>query len=119
MLEISQGRAFCLFTSYAQMKDVHERVSGAREVSAAAAGHSAATMLLDRFRSTPNAVLFATASFWQGVDVPGAQLSCVIIDKLPFAVPSDPIVAARVQRAAGGRAQRRSRNIRCRKRCWR
>ena len=53
--------------------------------------------MLERFRSTPNAVLFATASFWQGVDVPGAQLSCVIIDRLPFAVPSDPIVAARVR----------------------
>ena len=51
--------------------------------------------LLKKFRSTPNAVLFATASFWQGVDVRGEQLSCVIIDKLPFAVPSDPVVAAR------------------------
>ncbi len=54
-------------------------------------------MLLDRFRTTPNAVLFATSSFWQGVDVRGDQLSCVIIDKLPFAVPSDPIVAARIR----------------------
>ena len=60
-------------------------------------GTAPRSVLLDRFRSTPNAVLFATSSFWQGVDVPGAQLSCVIIDKLPFAVPSDPIVAARVQ----------------------
>ena len=51
--------------------------------------------LLDKFRETPNAVLFATSSFWQGVDVQGEQLSCVIIDKLPFAVPTDPIVAAR------------------------
>ncbi len=53
--------------------------------------------LLDRFRQTPNAVLFATSSFWQGVDVRGEQLSCVIIDKLPFAVPTDPIVAARTR----------------------
>ncbi len=53
--------------------------------------------LLDRFRETPNAVLFATSSFWQGVDVQGEQLSCVIIDKLPFAVPSDPVVAARTR----------------------
>ncbi len=60
-------------------------------------GTAPRSILLDRFRSTPNAVLFATSSFWQGVDVPGAQLSCVIIDKLPFAVPSDPIVAARVR----------------------
>jgi ATP-dependent DNA helicase DinG len=53
--------------------------------------------LLERFRNTPGAVLFATSSFWQGVDVPGAQLSCVIIDRLPFAVPTDPVVAARVR----------------------
>jgi ATP-dependent DNA helicase DinG len=52
--------------------------------------------LLEEFRSTPNAVLFATSSFWQGIDVPGDQLSCVIIDKLPFAVPSDPVVEARI-----------------------
>src|SRR5690606_9782023 len=55
------------------------------------------TGLLERFRETPNAVLFATSSFWQGVDVQGEQLSCVIIDKLPFAVPTDPIVAARAR----------------------
>ena len=58
-------------------------------------GSIAKTALLERFRETPNAVLFATTSFWQGVDVQGDQLSCVIIDKLPFAVPTDPIVAAR------------------------
>ena len=55
------------------------------------------TGLLDRFKHTQNAVLFATSSFWQGVDVRGDQLSCVIIDKLPFAVPTDPIVAARTK----------------------
>jgi ATP-dependent DNA helicase DinG len=97
MLEISEGRAFCLFTSYVQMKDVHQRVSGRVKFPLLLQGTAPRTVLLDRFRSTPNAVLFATASFWQGVDVPGAQLSCVIIDKLPFAVPSDPIVAARVK----------------------
>ena len=97
MLEISEGRAFCLFTSYAQMKDVHQRVSARVKFPVLLQGSAPRTVLLDRFRSTPNAVLFATASFWQGVDVPGAQLSCVIIDKLPFAVPSDPIVAARVK----------------------
>jgi ATP-dependent DNA helicase DinG len=97
MLEISKGRAFCLFTSYAQMKDVHQRVSSRVKFPLLLQGSAPRTVLLDRFRSTPNAVLFATASFWQGVDVPGAQLSCVIIDKLPFAVPSDPIVAARVK----------------------
>jgi ATP-dependent DNA helicase DinG len=97
LLEISQGRAFCLFTSNAQMKDLYERVSGRVRFPLLLQGTAPRTILLDRFRTTPNAVLFATASFWQGVDVPGAQLSCVIIDKLPFAVPSDPIVAARVR----------------------
>jgi ATP-dependent DNA helicase DinG len=97
LLEISQGRAFCLFTSYAQMKDVFGRVSSRVNFPTLLQGTAPRSVLLDRFRTTPNAVLFATASFWQGVDVPGAQLSCVIIDKLPFAVPSDPIVAARVR----------------------
>jgi ATP-dependent DNA helicase DinG len=97
LLEISQGRAFCLFTSYAQMKMIHERVSTRIPYPVLLQGTAPRSTLLDRFRNTPNAVLFATASFWQGVDVPGAQLSCVIIDKLPFAVPSDPIVAARVR----------------------
>ncbi|MGD0963775.1 MAG: ATP-dependent DNA helicase [Candidatus Acidiferrales bacterium] len=97
LLEISQGRAFCLFTSYAQMRDVHQRVSSQVPFPLLLQGTAPRSILLDRFRSTPNAVLFATASFWQGVDVPGSQLSCVIIDKLPFAVPSDPIVAARVR----------------------
>jgi len=97
LLEITAGRAFCLFTSYAQMKDVFERVSAMVRFPLLLQGTAPRSTLLDRFRSTPNAVLFATATFWQGVDVPGAQLSCVIIDKLPFAVPSDPIVAARVR----------------------
>ena len=63
-----------------------------------------ARALLEEFRSTPHCVLFATSSFWQGVDVPGEQLSCVIIDKLPFAVPNDPVVNARIEsiRQAGG-----------------
>src|SRR5258708_17418178 len=60
-------------------------------------GTARRSVLLERFKTTPNAVLFATSSFWQGVDVPGEQLSCVIVDRLPFAVPSDPIVAARVR----------------------
>ncbi|HWG58080.1 MAG TPA: ATP-dependent DNA helicase [Candidatus Acidoferrales bacterium] len=97
LLEISQGRAFCLFTSYTQMRDVHERVAALVDFPLLLQGTAPRSALLDRFRATPGAVLFATASFWQGVDVPGAQLSCVIIDKLPFAVPSDPIVAARVR----------------------
>jgi ATP-dependent DNA helicase DinG len=60
-------------------------------------GTAPRSVLLERFKNTPAAVLFATSSFWQGVDVPGEQLSCVIVDRLPFAVPSDPVVAARVR----------------------
>jgi ATP-dependent DNA helicase DinG len=97
LLEISRGRAFCLFTSYSQMRDLYERVSAQVSFPVLLQGTAPRSVLLDRFRTTPHAVLFATSSFWQGVDVPGAQLSCVIIDKLPFAVPSDPIVAARVR----------------------
>jgi ATP-dependent DNA helicase DinG len=69
-------------------------------------GDAPKNALLEEFRLTPNAVLFATASFWQGVDVQGEQLSCVIIDRLPFAVPSDPVVAARAHaiNADGGNA---------------
>jgi ATP-dependent DNA helicase DinG len=97
LLEISEGRAFCLFTSYSQMREIYERVSSRTGFPLLLQGTAPRPVLLDRFRTTPGAVLFATSSFWQGVDVPGAQLSCVIIDKLPFAVPSDPIVAARVR----------------------
>jgi ATP-dependent DNA helicase DinG len=61
-------------------------------------GEAPKPVLLDAFRTTPGAVLLATASFWQGVDVAGDQLSCVIVDKLPFASPSDPVVAARIER---------------------
>jgi len=96
LLELSEGRAFCLFTSYAQMKDLYERVSVRSPYPLMLQGTAPRSALLERFKVTPNAVLFATASFWQGVDVPGEQLSCVIVDRLPFAVPSDPIVAARV-----------------------
>jgi ATP-dependent DNA helicase DinG len=97
LLKLSAGRAFCLFTSYAQMKDLYERVSVRSPFPLLLQGTAPRSALLERFKTTPNAVLFATASFWQGVDVPGDQLSCVIVDRLPFAVPSDPIVAARVR----------------------
>jgi len=96
LLEISQGRAFVLFTSYAQMREVHDRLLGELEYPMLLQGTAPKNALLDEFRTTPNCVLFATSSFWQGVDVQGEQLSCVIIDRLPFAVPSDPVVKARV-----------------------
>lgn len=96
VLEVTQGRAFCLFTSYSQMHDIYERLLGELEYPMLIQGSAPRSALLEEFRTTPNATLFATSSFWQGVDVQGEQLSCVIIDRLPFAVPNDPVVAARV-----------------------
>ena len=106
LLEITRGRAFVLFTSYAQMNDIYQRLLGEIEFPMLRQGDAPKSALLEEFRLTPNAVLFATSSFWQGVDVQGEQLSCVIIDRLPFAVPSDPVVAARVKAidADGGNA---------------
>jgi ATP-dependent DNA helicase DinG len=106
LLEISRGRAFVLFTSYAQMNEIYQRLLGLIEFRVLRQGDAPKSALLEEFRLTPNAVLFATSSFWQGVDVQGEQLSCVIIDRLPFAVPSDPVVAARVKAidADGGNA---------------
>ena len=106
VLHASRGRAFCLFTSYAQMRDLYERLLPVLDFPLLLHGTAPRKALLDQFRETPNAVLFGTSSFWQGVDVQGESLSCVIIDKLPFAVPSDPIVKARMDAiaAAGGNA---------------
>jgi ATP-dependent DNA helicase DinG len=106
LLEITRGRAFVLFTSYAQMKDVYERLCSQLPFRLFLQGEAPKNALLEEFRLTSNAVLFGTSSFWQGVDVQGEQLSCVIIDRLPFAVPSDPVVAARVKAidAGGGNA---------------
>jgi ATP-dependent DNA helicase DinG len=95
LLEISGGRAFVLSTSFSGMKSLYERVSARVDFPCLVQGSASKAGLLEKFRRTPGAVLFATASFWQGVDVRGEQLSCVIIDKLPFAVPTDPVVAAR------------------------
>ena len=97
LLEITRGRAFCLFTSYAQMNQIYERLLGEIEFPMLLQGSAPKNALLEEFRITPNCVLFATSSFWQGVDVQGEQLSCVIIDRLPFAVPNDPVVAARIK----------------------
>jgi ATP-dependent DNA helicase DinG len=105
VLEITNGRAFCLFTSYAQMRDLYERLMPVLDFPLLLHGSAPRKALLEEFRSTPNAVLFGTASFWQGVDVQGEALSCVIIDRLPFAVPSDPVVSARMKaiEEAGGK----------------
>jgi ATP-dependent DNA helicase DinG len=106
VLEITRGRAFCLFTSYAQMRELHDRLLTQLPFPLMMQGSAPRHVLLQQFRETPNAVLFGTSSFWQGIDVQGEQLSCVIVDKLPFAVPSDPIMKARTDAitAAGGNA---------------
>ncbi len=105
VLKITRGRAFCLFTSYAQMRALYERLLPVLDFPILLHGTAPRKALLEEFRATPNAVLFGTASFWQGVDVQGEALSCVIIDRLPFAVPSDPVVQARMKaiEEAGGR----------------
>ncbi len=105
VLAITRGRAFCLFTSYSQMRDLYERLLPVLDFPILLHGTAPRKALLEEFRVTPNAVLFGTASFWQGVDVQGEALSCVIIDRLPFAVPSDPIVQARMKaiEEAGGK----------------
>jgi ATP-dependent DNA helicase DinG len=97
MLELSEGRAFCLFTSYQQMRDIYERLLMELPYPLLLQGNAPRKALLEEFRETPNAVLFGTSSFWQGVDVQGEALSCVIIDRLPFAVPTDPVVQARMR----------------------
>jgi ATP-dependent DNA helicase DinG len=105
VLKLSRGRAFCLFTSYGQMRDLYERLLPVLDYPILLHGTAPRKALLEQFRTTPNAVLFGTSSFWQGVDVQGEALSCVIIDRLPFAVPSDPVVSARMKaiEEAGGK----------------
>ena len=95
VLKASRGRAFVLCTSNSQMQVLRVLVEDEIDFPVLMQGEGSRSGILERFRETPHAVLFATASFWQGVDVRGDALSCVIIDKLPFAVPSDPVVAAR------------------------
>jgi ATP-dependent DNA helicase DinG len=95
ILNASRGRAFVLCTSYSQMEALREMVEFKIDFPILMQGEGSRSGILDKFRSTQNAVLFATSSFWQGVDVRGEALSCVIIDKLPFAVPSDPVIGAR------------------------
>jgi ATP-dependent DNA helicase DinG len=104
ILRRTRGRAFVLFTSYANLREVHRVLDGALEYPLLVQGTAPRSALLNAFRTTPHAVLLATSSFWQGVDVAGEALSCVVVDKLPFASPGDPITAARVEaiQAAGG-----------------
>ena len=106
ILRRSRGRAFVLFTSYHVLRSVQRLVEMALPYPILVQGTAPRTELIERFRSTPHAVLLATSSFWQGVDVVGEALSCVIIDKLPFASPGDPVTAARIDaiKAHGGDA---------------
>ena len=97
LLTASEGRAFLLFTSYAALRDAHARLSTRLPYPMLAQGTMPRGVLIEQFRKTPNAVLFGTSSFWQGVDVVGDALSCVIIDRIPFASPGDPVVAARIE----------------------
>jgi ATP-dependent DNA helicase DinG len=104
ILRRTRGRAFVLFTSYAGLRAVQALAEMALEYPILIQGTAPRSQLLQQFRATPHAVLFATSSFWQGVDVVGEALSCVIVDRLPFASPSDPVTGARIDaiRAQGG-----------------
>ena len=97
ILRRTRGRAFVLFTSYAILRAVQARVQSALEYPVFVQGSAPRSTLLTQFRSTPHAILLATSSFWQGVDVVGDALSCVIIDRLPFASPGDPVISARIE----------------------
>ncbi len=96
-LDRTRGRAFVLFTSYARLREVYSLVRERIAFPIKLQGEMPRAQLLQWFRSTPNAVLFATSTFWEGIDVAGEALSCVIIDRLPFPSPADPLVAARIR----------------------
>jgi len=101
LLTRSQGRAFVLFTSYKVLHTVQPFVEMAVPYPVLVQGTAPRSALIEQFRSTPHAILLATSSFWQGVDVVGEALSCVVIDKLPFASPGDPVTAARIDAISG------------------
>jgi len=104
LIGYSRGRAFLLFTSYRALRQVAEGLEGRVEYPVLVQGSAPRAELLERFRRLGNAVLLGTASFWEGVDVRGEALSCVVIDRLPFASPGDPVLAARIEalRRRGG-----------------
>ena len=97
LLRLTRGRAFFLFTSHRALRQAAELVGEALDYPILVQGDAPRTELLETFRTTPNAVLLGTSSFWEGVDVRGQALSCVIIDKLPFAAPDDPVLRARLK----------------------
>ena len=98
VIKASQGHTFLLFTSHAAMRKAHTLLCDKLSYPLFLQGNAPRSELLESFRNTKNAVLFGTSSFWQGVDVKGSALSCVIIDKLPFAPPNDPVFQARAEK---------------------
>jgi ATP-dependent DNA helicase DinG len=98
LIQASRGRAFCLFTSYKTLDRVHELLASKLEYPTLRQGEAPRPELLRRFTAKPGSVLFATRSFWEGVDVAGSALSLVAIDKMPFSAPDDPVIQARVER---------------------
>lgn len=100
LLKLSRGRAFVLFTSHRNMNYTAKKLSGRLSWPCLVQGQAPRSVLIDQFRKETDSVLFATHSFWQGVDVPGESLSAVIIDKLPFTPPDRPLFKARLQRLA-------------------
>ena len=96
IVQASEGRAFLLFTSYRLMHQVKEYFSG-QGFRLLVQGTASKQSLIEEFKSTPRAILFANMSFWEGVDIPGDALSCVVIDKLPFESPNDPVLQARMK----------------------
>ena len=98
LITLVKGRTLFLFTSFRNMYEIRKRLAGRLPYTLLMQGEAPRTALLERFRSEVESVLLATSSFWQGVDVKGESLSCVIIDKLPFSSPGDPVTAARIDR---------------------
>ncbi|MGL4648554.1 MAG: ATP-dependent DNA helicase, partial [Caldilineaceae bacterium] len=108
LLQVSRGRALCLFTSWSGMQHVAQRLTPRGETGliwpVRCQGDAPREALLAWFRATPHSVLLATRSFWEGVDIPGDDLSLVVLDKLPFPAPNDPLTRARMEelKTAGG-----------------
>ena len=96
LFKITAGRALVLFTSYHNLHSAHRLLEGHVPYRILRQGDAPKSVLLDAFRKDTHSILLATGSFWQGVDVPGDALSCLIVDKLPFASPGDPLISARI-----------------------
>lgn len=99
LMKASQGRAFLLFTSHRALRQAAVWLRANTDFNLQVQEEATRRVLLERFLSEPNSVLLGAASFWEGVDVPGMSLSVVVIDKLPFAPPDDPILEATIKAA--------------------